>query len=76
MTLGEERVRISFNPAANADVEDIKRRAADCIDWCEGRKQRDPGTVGNPEVNRLLSLAQTHFEDAAMWAVKAATFGK
>jgi hypothetical protein len=30
----------------------------------------------NPEIIRLWSLAQTHFEDAAMWAVKAATAGK
>ena len=25
---------------------------------------------------RLIALAQTHYEDAAMWAVKAATAGK
>jgi hypothetical protein len=25
------------------------------------------------EVKRLCALAQTHYEDAAMWAVKAAT---
>ena len=67
MTLGESRVRLSFNPSANAQVEDIKRRAADCIDWCENLKN------GGPEVVRLLALAQTHFEDAAMWAVKAVT---
>lgn len=69
MTLGEERVRISFNPSANAEVEDIKRRAADMIDWCENRK-----SGSSPEQVRLYALAQTHIEDAAMWAVKGVTW--
>jgi hypothetical protein len=34
------------------------------IDLCETLKAKDA---------RLASLAQTHYEDAAMWAVKAAT---
>jgi len=68
MTLGEQRVRVSFNPSGNASVDEIKRRAAVCIDWCESTKFGK-----SDEVVRLLSLAQTHFEDAAMWAVKAAT---
>ena len=77
MTLGEERVRISFNPSADTAVEDIKRRAADCIDWCESLKgATGKETIANGEKLRCISLAQTAFENGAMWAVKAATFGK
>jgi len=63
-TLGEDRVRSSFNPNANKDVEGIKRMAAACIDWCEQHKDKDP---------RLAALAQRAFEEAAMWAVKLVT---
>ena len=73
-TLGEQRVRVSFNPSGNTEVNDIKRRAADCIDWCEDHKQRDATKSLNvSEVNRMLALAQTAFEEAAMWAVKSVT---
>ena len=33
----------------------------------------DLPTDAGPEVGRLKALAQTHIEDGAMWAVKAAT---
>lgn len=71
MSLGEDRVRIKFNPS-NADfVSQIKQKAAELIDLCE--TGRINGSV-DKEHQRLWALAQTHFEDAAMWAVKAATF--
>jgi hypothetical protein len=77
MTLGQERVRLSFNPSGNIDVVNIKQRAADCIDWCAGRKISETSvSVADQEVNRLLELAMTAFEEAAMWAVKAITAGK
>lgn len=63
-TIGEQRVRVKFNPSATADVDVIKQRCAELIDICETLKSKDP---------RLASLAQTTFEEAAMWAVKAAT---
>lgn len=74
MSLGEDRVRIKFNPEKHTLVDTIKQKAAELIDLCEENKQRklDP-LSNNAEVNRLWSLAQTHFEDGAMWAVKAAT---
>jgi len=74
MTKGEMRVGITFNPSANRVVDEIKRAAADLIDLCEtlaAPAGSPPDIVG--EVLRLRALAQTHFEDAAMWAVKAAT---
>jgi hypothetical protein len=36
------------------------------------QKPEDPAKKG--EFLRLTALAMTHYEDAAMWAVKAATF--
>ncbi len=52
-------------------VSQIKQKAAELIDLCE--TGRNKGSVDG-EHQRLWSLAQTHIEDAAMWAVKAATF--
>lgn len=64
LTLGGKRVRLSFNPNANQEVEEIKKQAANLIDFVEMLKPRDP---------RLAALAQTAFEEGAMWAVKLAT---
>ena len=64
MSIGEDRVRVNFNVSSNSTVDQIKQKSAELIDLCEGLKVRDA---------RLASLAQTHYEDAAMWAVKAAT---
>jgi hypothetical protein len=69
-SLGAHRVRESFNPSKDSMVDKIKRHTADLIDLCEGMKTKDS------ELNRLCALAQTHYEDAAMWAVKAATTPK
>jgi hypothetical protein len=70
-TIGEQRVRINFNPATSergGEVADmvryIKTRSAELITLCEDLKAKDP---------RLASLAQTAYEEAVMWAVKAAT---
>lgn len=68
-SLGADRVRLNFNPSKNEDVEEIKKRTAELIDLCAtGKDNADDG-----EENRLWSLAMTSFEEAAMWAVKAAT---
>jgi len=63
-SVGEKRVRVEFNPSANGMVDQIKQKSAELINLCEELKAKDP---------RLASLAQTAFEEAAMWAVKAAT---
>jgi hypothetical protein len=75
MTIGEYRVGIPFNPLSNPIVDDIKRRAADLIDLCESMRKETGDPETDAERNRLISIAQTHFEDAAMWAVKAVTKG-
>lgn len=63
-TLGRKRVRYAFNPSGDSLVDTIKTKTADLIDFIEDHKVRDP---------RLAALAQTHYEDAAMWAVKMVT---
>lgn len=66
-TLGQKRVRVSFNPSADNVVDQIKQKTADLIDLCETLKSLDP---------RSASVAQTEYESACHWAVKAATTGK
>jgi hypothetical protein len=66
-SIGAMRVRESFNPSKDIIVDKIKRYTADLIDMCEGLKNLDP---------RLAALAQTAYEEAAMWAVKLATTKK
>jgi hypothetical protein len=75
MSLGARRVRESFNPSADSTVDKIKRYTADLIDLVEELRNLHGGVL-NTEQQRLVSLAQTHYEDAAMWAVKAATTSK
>lgn len=67
MTKGEYRVGISFNPSGDTIVSQIKQLAADLIDFIDDIEGTDP------EISRLKALAQTHVENGAMWAVKAAT---
>jgi hypothetical protein len=71
MSLGEDRVRVKFNPSDNSQVSQIKQKSAELIDLCD--KARNAGSADH-EQQRLWSLAQTDYESAAMWAVKAATF--
>jgi len=53
-------------------VDAIKKAAANLIDLVEEISSDRTSDVGN-ERGRLKALAQTHSEDAAMWAVKAQT---
>jgi hypothetical protein len=69
-TLGEARVRVSFNPSEDSIVDQIKRDTAALIDKVENLP------TGGAPVSRLKALAETAYEEAAMWAVKAATFNK
>lgn len=64
MSLGSDRVRLSFNPSNDNSVDRVKSLSADLIDLCEDHKELDP---------RLAALAQTAYEEAAMWAVKLVT---
>lgn len=66
-SIGAFRVRGAFNRSGNATVDEINQLTAKLIDLCETLKPLD---------GRLASLAQTSYEEAAMWAVKAATAEK
>lgn len=82
-TIGEARVRVKFNvveqKAERANVDAIKYESAKLIDFCEDGKKDVKGKDWNDnakvEASRLYSLAQTAYEEGAMWAVKAATYG-
>ena len=58
-TLGEARVRTEFNVTNNSTIDLIKQKSAELINICETLKEKD---------GRLASLAQTAYEEAAMWA--------
>ena len=66
LSLGMRRVRATFNPSGNGNVDALKTVSAHLIDLCENLKQ-------SGHDSRLCSLAQTAFEEGAMWATKAAT---
>lgn len=71
-TFGETRVRTEFNPAASDTVSLIKQKSAELIDLVETLRG-DGAVVISGEKARLISIAETALEEAAMWAVKAAT---
>ena len=63
-TIGEIRVRTNFNVGNSDVVAQIKQKTAELINLCETLKDKD---------GRSASIAQTEYESAAHWAVKAAT---
>lgn len=73
-TLGESRVRTSFNPSDNSTVQHVKERAAEFINYINDNIVLPEGTANAGEFHRLKALALTAIEEAAMWGVKAATF--
>ncbi len=62
-TEGEWRVGMKFNPAGDDHVTLIKQHTAKLIDLIAEHGRDD----------RCTALAQTAFEDGAMWAVKSIT---
>jgi len=82
-TLGEQRVRTTFNPSNDGVVDQIKQKTAELINLMqsvkndEASKTYDKSEESKKELSgekfRLIALAQTAYEEAAMWAVKAAT---
>lgn len=69
---GNYRVGVSFNPSGDPLVNKIKAKAAELIDLIDQIPSDRESLRGN-EAGRLKALAQTDFENGAMWAVKAAT---
>lgn len=77
MSKGAYRVGLSFNPSSNSVVDQVKKLAAELIDLIDTIEppaiENGPVALLDGEVARLKALAMTNVEDAAMWAVKAAT---
>lgn len=71
-TKGEYRVGTKFNPSQESVVDEIKQKTAELIDMIDGIPVCH-GALKTAEIMRLKALAQTAYEEAAMWAVKAAT---
>lgn len=72
LSLGEARVRTEFNPSQDGTVDRIKQKTAQLINEIQFLKDQ----THDPKVARLCALAQTSYEEAAMWAVIAATAKK
>lgn len=72
-TLGEQRTRTEFIPSNNSDVHQIKQKTAELINLVESVRFITTNDTSIKEQARLIALAQTAYEEAAMWAVKAAT---
>ena len=68
LSLGEERVRTEFNPSKKDKVSQIKQKSAELINLIQKLRENE-----SLEVQRLVDLAENSYEEAAMWAVKAAT---
>jgi hypothetical protein len=66
LTLGQKRVGLNFNPNENPVVAQTKGLYSAEIDRLEAMR-----VPNMPELNRTISRAQTHVEDACMLAVKA-----
>jgi hypothetical protein len=71
LSVGEVRVRTTFNPPANETVDQIKQKSAELINIVD--ELLGEAGAPNPEAKRLQAIAMTAIEEAAMWAVKAAT---
>ena len=74
MTKGEYRVGVNFNPGGHSQVDGVKQITAGLIDEMQEIIDTPEDTAAhNPEAMRCAALAQTAYEQAAMWAVKAIT---
>jgi hypothetical protein len=67
MSKGDRRVGLKFNPLGLDEVSQIKGVTATIIDNLEDFQTTDP------EIKRWVALAQTKYEEACMFAVKALT---
>jgi hypothetical protein len=71
LTFGQKAVGLTFNPSADAAVNECKLTHAAAIDQMDTFRNL-PTT--SPEAKRLASIAITELQGAQMWAVKALTW--
>ncbi|MCA9324645.1 hypothetical protein KDA23_01070 [Candidatus Saccharibacteria bacterium] len=78
LTFGEKAVGLTFNPSAIEEVDEIKKAAAAFIDAVCGAKGEKLkfGPGEDNEASSMRKLAQRASQEAQMWGVKAATWGK
>lgn len=72
-SIGELRVRTTFNPSTLGVVDAIKQKSAELINLISDLPQTFTEAGKNGELARLKALALTNIENGAMWGVKAAT---
>ncbi len=81
-TIGERRIRTTFNPSSVDLVSQFKNKTAELISLAEEQRSLNNINVTNLEqediadFNRWISLAQTAYEEAGMYIVKALTLNK
>jgi len=74
ITIGEQRVRMDFNVSGDSEIDNFKKLSAELINKLEDMKNKQSfESVNHNEYGRLIALAQTAYEEACMWAVKAIT---
>lgn len=74
-TYGEKTVGLSFNPAQDDNVTDVKQAFADLIDfYVKARAEALESEGVSSERIRLFSIAITEAQTAQMWGVKAITW--
>lgn len=74
-SIGECRIRTLLHLGEVTTEGIIKQKTAALINICDDLKPKpELGEKIFPEKLRYIALAQTAYEEASMWAVKAATF--
>lgn len=71
-TLGQIRVETESDITKADDISLIKQQTANLIDMLEDLR-KDNRAMIDQEKQRLISIAQSKYEEAAMFAVKALT---
>ena len=73
-TLGEKRVRVSFNVSGDDYIDEVKKAGAKLIDMInDSTLTKELNDVDFVEWKRLKDLSLTAIEEGTSWAVKAAT---
>lgn len=68
-TFGEKRIIVNFNPMITDKIMFKKKEFAHLIDELESLKKE----TNDSEKLRVIEIAQTSIESAAMWTIKAMT---
>jgi hypothetical protein len=67
MSIGEKRVRVTFNPSAMGAVDQIKQQSAALIDLTLKTADGKPNTEALDGARRCAAIAADKYEEACMW---------